>query len=97
MNGVKDKDIVLSHLVSQIILVGISYLFSVAIFVLLNIILFNQIMGFRGLVALSYIFLLLLVTIIFSLFASCLSKKSGRAYLLVILSPFMTIFYVKLF
>ena len=92
MNGVKDHQIVLSHFVSQVILVGVSYLVSVAIFVLLNILLFRQIMGLRGCVVLTYMFLLLLVTICFSLFASCLCKKSGKAYLLVILSYFVVTF-----
>lgn len=88
MNGVKDKEIVLSHFVAQIILVSISYMLSVAVFVLLNILLFNQIMGVRGLVVLLYIYLTLLVTIGFSLFVSCLFKKSSRAYLVVILGYF---------
>lgn len=89
MNGVKDSEIVLSHLVSQILLVTVSYLVSVALFVVLNIVLFKQIMGVRGLVTLTYIYLLLLVTICFSLFVSCLCKKSGKAYLLIILSYFI--------
>lgn len=89
MNGVKDSEIVFSHLVSQILLVTVSYLVSVALFVVLNIVLFKQIMGVRGLVALTYIYLILLVTICFSLFISCLCKKGGKAYLLVILSYFV--------
>ena len=68
MNKVKDGEIVLSHFVSQIILVLVSYLLSIACFVVLNILLFKQIMGLRGFVALTYIFLLLLATICFSLF-----------------------------
>lgn len=88
MNGVKDCEIVFSHLVSQILLITVSYLISVALFVVLNIILFKQIMGVRGLVTLVYIYLLLLVTVCFSLFVSCLCKKSGKAYLFVILSYF---------
>ena len=88
MNKVKDSEIVLSHFISQIILATISYVLSIAMFVLLNIILFRQIMGIRGFVILFYIYLLLLVTISFSLFSSCLCKKSGKAYLLVILTYF---------
>jgi len=88
MNGVKDKEIVFSHFVSQVILVTVSYLLSISMFVLLNIILFRQIMGLRGVVALTYIYLLMIVTICFSLFASCVCKKSSKAYLLVILSYF---------
>ena len=88
MNQVKDHEIVLSHLVAQILLVLVSYMLSVAVFVILNILLFNQIMGIRGFVALTYIFVLLLVTICFSLLSSCLSNSSGKAYLLVILSYF---------
>ncbi len=89
MNGVKDNEIVLSHFVAQIILVSISYILSIAVFVLLNILLFNQIMGVRGFVVLLYIYLILLVIISFSLFVSCLFKKSFRAYLFVILGYFV--------
>jgi len=89
MNRVKDSQIVLSHLVGQIILISVSYLVSVAIFVLSNILLFKQIMGVRGFVVLTYIYLLMLVTICFALFISCLSKKSSIAYLLIILSYFV--------
>lgn len=89
MNRVKDREIVLSHLVSQIILVTVTYLVSVAVFVLLNIILFKQIMGVRGFIVLLYIYLVMLVATCFSMFVSCLCKKSGKAYLLVILSYFV--------
>lgn len=89
MNGVKDYQIVLSHLASQIILVTVSYLLSVAFFCVLNILLFRQIMGMRGFVSLIYIYLVMLATICFSLFCSCICKKSGKAYLLVILSYFV--------
>lgn len=89
MNGVKDKDIILSHFVSQVIVVSLSYFISVALFAVLNIILFRQIMGLRGIVALSYIYLLLILMICFSLFVSCLCKKRGKAYLLVILGYFL--------
>ena len=89
MNGVKDYQIVLSHLVAQIILVTVSYLLSVAFFAVLNIFLFRQIMGARGIVSLVYIYLVMLATICFSLFCSCVCKKSGKAYLLVILSYFV--------
>jgi len=88
MNKVKDSEIVFSHLVSQIIVVSVSYFISVAIFVLLNILLFRQIMGVRGFVVLIYVYLLLLVTICFAMFASCLCKKSSKSYLLVILGYF---------
>ena len=89
MNGVKDKEIVLGHLVSQIILVSISYLISVAIFVVLNILLFRQIMGLRGLVALVYIYLLLIFMTCLSLFVSSISKKRVKAYLIIVLSYFV--------
>ena len=92
MNKVKDADIVLSHYVAQIILVSISYVLSVAFFVLLNILLFKQIMGVRGFVVLLYIYLLLLFVISFSLLSSCLCKKSGKSYLVVILSYFVLSF-----
>ena len=92
MNKVKDHEIVLSHLVAQVILVTISYIFSIAVFVILNILLFKQIMGLRGVVALTYVYLLLLATISFSLLGSCLFKKSNKSYLFVILGYFVLTF-----
>lgn len=89
MNRVKDREIVLAHLVSQVILISVSYLVSVAVFVLFNILLFKQIMGVRGFIVLTYIYLLMLVAICFSLFVSCFSKKNGWAYFWVILSYFV--------
>lgn len=94
MSKVKDKDILLSHLVAQFILISVAYILSVATFTLLNILLFRQVMGLRGIVVLGYIYLLLLFMIIFSMFASCLCKKKGKAYLLVILGYFALTFLV---
>ena len=88
MNNVKDKEIVLAHFVSQVILITVSYALSIAIFAILNILLFRQIMGLRGIVILTYIYLLLLVALAFTLFASCISKTTGKAYLIVILGYF---------
>ena len=89
MNNVKDSEIVLSHFASQVIVVSVSYFISVALFAILNILLFRQIMGVRGIVAISYVYLLFILTICFSLFSSCLCKKKGKAYLLVILGYFI--------
>ena len=88
MNKVKDHEIVLSHFVAQVILVTISYVLSVAVFVLLNILLFRQIMGIRGFVVLIYLYLLLLTMSGFALFSGSLCNKSGKAYLIVILGYF---------
>ena len=56
--GVKDRDIVLAHFASQVIVITVCYLLSIAVFVTLNVLLFNQIMGIRGVVALLYLYLL---------------------------------------
>ena len=90
--GVKDKDIVLAHYVSQLILITVCYLLSVAVFTVLNILLFSQIMGLRGVVALTYMYLLLVATLSFTLFCSCLCNKNGKAYLFVILGYFVVSF-----
>ena len=84
-NNVKDKEIVLAHFVSQVILITVSYALSVTVFAMLNILLFRQIMGVRGIVVLTYIYLLLLVSLSFTLFASCVSKTTGKSYLIVII------------
>lgn len=88
MNKVKDSEIVLAHLTSQIILVTVCYLVSVALFVPLNILLFKQIMGLRGFVALVYLYLLLIIDICITMFISCSCKKKGKSYLFVVLVYF---------
>ncbi len=88
MNKVSDSEIVFAHLVSQIILVTVCYLVSVALFVPLNILLFKQIMGVRGFVVLVYLYLLLVVNICITMFISCASKKKGKSYLFVVLVYF---------
>lgn len=88
MNKVKDSEIVLAHLVSQIVLVTVCYLVSVAVFVPLNILLFKQIMGLRGFVTLVYLYLLLIIDICITMFISCLCKKKGKSYLFVVLVYF---------
>jgi len=88
MNKVKDREIILSHFAAQLILITVSYILSVAVFVILNILLFRQIMGVRGFVVLLYVYLILLITTCFALFSSCLCKKSSKSYLLVILVYF---------
>lgn len=88
MNGVKDHEIVLAHFVAQVILVTVSYIVGVAFFVLLNILLFRQIMGIRGVVALLYIYLTMLFVIAASLFVGCLFKKNFWAYFLAIIGYF---------
>lgn len=90
--GVKDRDIVLAHYVSQLILITVCYLLSVAVLTVLNIVLFSQIMGLRGVVVLTYVYLLLVATLSFTLFCSCLCNKNGKAYLLVILGYFVVSF-----
>lgn len=90
--GVKDKDIVLAHFVSQIIVISISYLLGVAVFVVLNILLFNQIMGIRGVVSLLYLYLLLIATMSVTLFISCVCNKNSKAYLFVIIWYFVVTF-----
>lgn len=89
MNKVKDRDIVLAHFVSQLILITISFLLSISVFVVLNIILFKQIMGVRGIVTLGYLYLLLIITSCFTLLCSALVKKKNNAYLFVILGYFI--------
>lgn len=88
MNSVKDHEIVLAHFVAQVILVTVSYIVGVAFFVLLNILLFRQIMGIRGVVALLYIYLTMLFVIAASLFVGCLFKKNFWAYFLAIIGYF---------
>ena len=45
-------------------------------------------MGVRGIVALTYLYLLLIATLSFTLFCSCLCNKNSKVYLLIVLSYF---------
>lgn len=89
MNKVNDREIVLAHLTSQIILVTVCYLVSIALFVPLNILFFKQVMGLRGFVAILYLYLLLIVNICITMFISCACKKKGKSYLFVVLVYFI--------
>lgn len=88
MNGVKDHEIVLAHFAAQVLLVTVSYVIGVAFFTLLNILLFRQIMGFRGFIVLIYIYLTMLFVMSASLLLSCYFKKNFGAYLFAIVGYF---------
>lgn len=83
-NGVSEAKIVLSHFLSKLILLTLSYLVSVVVFVVSNMIVFNSYTGIRGVVSLSYVYLALIFALAFSLFISSCSKKSVVAYVLSI-------------
>ena len=55
-NGVNETKIVMAHFVSKLILITISYLISIIIFVPLNIVIFHQYAGVRGVISLSLIY-----------------------------------------
>lgn len=94
-NGVKESDIVLSHFVSKLILITASYLASVVVFVVMNLILFRAYTGYRGVVSLSFTYLLLVFALCFSLFVSSFVNKKSHGYIIAIASYFVfSILYV---
>ena len=83
-NGVKDSEIVLSHFIAKLILITLAYLASVLVFVALNLVVFKEYTGYRGLVALTYLYLVLVFGLSLALFISSFAKKKSHCYILVI-------------
>jgi len=83
-NGVSETKIVLSHFLSKLLLITISYLVSIAIFVPLNLVLFKEYAGLRGVIALSYLYLSLIFALCFALFISSCVKKKNKGIIFVI-------------
>ena len=87
-NGVKDYKIVLSHFVSKLILITISYLVSVGVFVVLNLLVFKEYTGLRGVCSLSYLYLTLVFALTLGLFISSFVKKKTMGFVLAIVIYF---------
>lgn len=101
-NGVKESEIVLSHYISKMILITVSYLVSLLVFVPMNILLFKSYTGYRGVIALTYIYLLMIFALSFALFISSFITKKSHGILIGIVSYFVltilvTIPYVDVF
>ena len=83
-NGVNEKSIVLAHFVSKMILITISYLLSLVIFVPLNLELFKQYTGVRGVVSLSFLYMILVFALSLALFISSLVNSKSKGYIVMI-------------
>ena len=88
-NNVDDSQIVLSHFISKLIMFTISYLASIIVFVSLNLILFNEYAGIRGVVSLFYIYLTIIFSLSLSLFVSSICRKKSSGYALGIVLYFI--------
>ncbi len=88
-NGVSEDKIVLSHFFSKLILITASYIISIVAFVLLNLVLFREYAGIRGVVSLSYLYLFLVFGLCMALFVSSICKKKSSAIVLVIVIYFI--------
>ena len=76
-NEVKEKEIVLAHYVSKLILITASYLISIVVFVISNLIFFRAYTGYRGVVSLSLLYLFLVFSLSFAMFISSFIKKKS--------------------
>ena len=74
-NNVTEKEIVLAHYVSKLILITGSYLISIFVFVISNLIFFKAYTGYRGVVSLSLVYLFLVFALSFAMFISSFIKK----------------------
>lgn len=83
-NGVNETKIVLSHFISKLLLITISYIASIVVFVPLNLLLFKEYAGLRGVISLSYLYLVLLFGLCLSFFISSIVQKKGTGVILVI-------------
>lgn len=87
-NKVSEKTIVLSHFLSKLILITVAYIASIIVFVPLNLIVFKEYTGLRGVVALSYVYLSLVFALTLALFISSFIDKKSKGILFVILIYF---------
>ena len=88
-NGVSEAKVVLSHFISNLILLTVSYLISIGVLVSLNLLIFQEYAGIRGIVALLYVYLAFVFSLAISLFASSICKKKSTAYGLSIILYFL--------
>ena len=89
MNGVKEWKIVLSHLITKLFLVTVSYVSCIIVFVSLNLAIFKEYAGIRGVVSLFYLYLTLVFGIFMSIFISSVCKKRSSACILSIVVYFV--------
>ena len=88
-NGVKEYKIVLSHFLSKLILITISYLVSIGLFVGLNLIIFKEYTGFRGVCSLTYLYLTMVFALTLGIFISSVVKKKNLGIILSIVIYFI--------
>ena len=87
-NGISDWKIVISHFVSKFILITVSYLISIAVFIPLNLLVFNEYTGYRGVISLTYLYISLIFALSVALFVSSFCKKKSSAYAIAIVVYF---------
>lgn len=88
-NNISETKIVMSHFVSKLILISISYLISTALFIGLNLLIFKEYTGIRGFISLSYIYLTLVFALALSLFISSFVKKKSNGYAISLVAYFV--------
>ena len=88
-NKVSETKIVMSHFISKLILITVSYFISIGIFIGLNLIVFKEYTGLRGVVSLSYVYLTLIFALALSLFISSIVKKKSSGYVIAIVVYFI--------
>ena len=79
----------MSHFISKLILITVSYFISRGIFIGLNLIVFKEYTGLRGVVSLSYVYLTLIFALALSLFISSIVKKKSSGYVIAIVVYFI--------
>ena len=88
-NGVKEHEIVLSHFLSKLLLITVSYILSVITFAVANLFVFHEYTGLRGLIALTYVYLILVFALCLAIFISSIVKKNSGGYILILITYFI--------
>lgn len=76
MNGVKDREFVMSHVLSQVIAVSVAYVISCLFFLLATFVLFGRALPRNALYSLFSLYLLLIFFVILINFISCYAKSN---------------------
>lgn len=82
MNGVNKKEFILSHILSQIIVVTVSYVISIVIFLLTTLILFGEALPRNALYSLFSLYLFIIFFVVLINFISGFSKSSTQSMVL---------------
>ena len=96
MNGICDRTYVMSHTLSQIIVVSICYIISIMFFIITTYITFGRVFAINWLYSLFCLYLLIMFFVVFINFVSCYSKSTTIS-MIISFSSYFSLVLVNMF